>query len=64
MDVKIRADAQKEIVKYLMRPENIKSAREQAENIIRAILEPESVHIIFDWPKTVKKDVKSFETTH
>ena len=64
MDVKIRAEAQKEIVKYLMRPENIKSAREQAENILRAILETESVHIIFDWPKTVKKDVKSFETTH
>ena len=64
MDKKMRAEAQNKIRYYLMRPENIKRAREQAENILRAILETESVHIIFDWPKTVKKDVKSFETTH
>ena len=64
MDKKMRAAAQNKIRDYLMRPENIKRAREQAENILRAILERESVHIIFDWPKTVMKDVKSFETTH
>jgi hypothetical protein len=64
MDKKMRAEAQNKIRYYLMRPEKIKRARDQAENILRAILETESVHIIFDWPKTVMKDVKLFETTH
>jgi len=53
-----RDDAQKQIVSYMMRPENVKAARRQAESILRVML-AESVegNVEFIWPEDSQSDV-------